>query len=218
MSCRRTSRWRPAASRPLWALMPWSRLPSWHGQTRVASSCRRCPPAKPAASPAPPARPRRPSTPGSLTASVASLSPVQPRAGRGPPRQGRLGGPCPQWGRHNHRARRSRSCKLTHKTCLKEPATVPRCPVGQPARLLGPEGLSISLPQPYPPVSQGAGRQAPSPVELLTYSARWLCTVCPGPNPEPQVGTGGYHLGTPTVSSSPGTPPPSNPTAPHSLV
>lgn len=134
---------------------------------------------------------------------MALLSPFQPRAGRGPPRQGRLGGPCPQWGRHNHRARRSRSCKLTQKTCLKEPAAVPRCPVGQPTRLLGPEGLSIFLPQPHPPTVPG-GRQAgpPSPVELLTYSARWLCTVCPGPNPEPQVGTGGHHLGTPPLSAA----------------
>ena len=39
---------------------------------------------------------------------------------------------------------------LTQKTCLKEPAAVPRCPLGQPAWPLGPKGCIISLP-PQPP-------------------------------------------------------------------
>lgn len=91
MSCRRTSRSRPAASRPRWALRLWSHQPSWRGQTRAASSCRRCPPAKPAAFPSPPTLPRRPSSPGSLTASVASLSPLQLRPGPGGGLQDREG-------------------------------------------------------------------------------------------------------------------------------
>lgn len=51
---------------------------------------------------------------------------------------------------------------LTQKTCLKEPAVVPRCPLGQPAWPLGPKGC-ISFPsQPRPCHPRGqAGRPPP---------------------------------------------------------
>ena len=106
---------------------------------------------------------------------------------------------------------------LTQKTCLKEPATVPRCPLGQPA---WPQRLHHLSPSPSPtPPPQGAGRQAPYLAELLTYSARWLCTACPGPSPEPRVGAGGHHLGTHHCrQQQPRDPSLSNPTASPSLV
>lgn len=77
---------------------------------------------------------------------------------------------------------------LTQKTCLKEPAALPSCLLGQPARPLGPKAAASPPTNPALRPPQGAGGQAPSPAELLTYSARWLCTACPEPCPEPQVG------------------------------
>ena len=167
-------------------------------------------------SPRPPPTPPRPPPPP-IHARVphsfcgfAVTVPASARAGMGASKTGKArGSPPPVGPAPITGPGRSRSCKLTQKTCLKEPASVPRCPVGQPAWLLGLQGLSISLSHP-----RGQAGRPPSPVEPLTYSARWLCTVCPGPNPEPQVGTGGRHLGTPTVSSSAGTPPPATPPLP----
>lgn len=176
MSCHRTSRWRLAASHLLWAPRPWSLQPSWHGRTHAASSCRRCPPAKPPL-PHPPA-PAAPPCQGPSQLLWLQCPPSILSQGRmGAFQTGKARGSPPPVGPAQSQGWAELQLQtLTQKTCLKEPAAVPRCPLGQPAWPLGLEGCSLSLPRPALPPPQGAGRQAPFPAELLTYSARWLCT------------------------------------------
>lgn len=121
---------------------------------------------------------------------MASLSPPRPRPGQGGGLRGGegLGVPAPTGPAQSQGRAESQLQTLTQKTCLKEPAALPSCLLGQPARPLGPKAAASPPTNPALRPPQGAGGQAPSPAELLTYSARWLCTACPEPSPEPQVG------------------------------
>lgn len=167
MSCRRTSLSRPAASRLRWAPRLWSHRPSWRGQTRAASSCRHCPPAKPAAFPAPHRPPSPTAPPRQGPSQLLWLRCHRSSFGQGQEGASKTGkaggGPCPPpMGPAQSQGRAEPQLQtLTQKTCLKEPATVPRCPLGQPAWPLGPKGCIISLPpSPSPTPTTPGGRQA----------------------------------------------------------
>lgn len=73
---------------------------------------------------------------------------------------------------------------------------MPRCPLGQQPGPLTPK--AAASPSPSPTLRGQAGRPPPP----LTYSARWLCTACPGPIPEPRVGTGGHRRDPSTLSAA----------------
>lgn len=159
----------------------WSHQPSWRGQTRAASSCRRCPPAfKPRGLPPRPPSPAVPPRQGPsqllwLRCHRSSFGQGQEGASK---TGGRPGGTS-YWGPHTQGAAEPELNSDTKDVPLRNPVVMPRCPLGQPA---GPKGCIISLPQPHPHHPRGRARQAPALAELLTYSARWLCTACPGPS------------------------------------
>lgn len=167
MSCHRTSRWRLAASHLLWAPRPWSLRPSWRGRTHVASSCRRYPPAKPPLTrpPVPAAPPRQ--GPSQLLWLHCPPS-ILGQGWMGAFQTGKERGSPPPMGPAQSQGWAELQLQtLTQKTCLKEPAAVPRCPLGQPAWPLGLEGCSLSLPLPCPPTTSGGRQAGPLPCRTV---------------------------------------------------